>query len=84
MKNRPHLIFVCIGFFAILLAACGPSGATPTAQPGTKPGTPVYQQLVTDCDTGQSLPADYSTDGPIQPDPGCDSWQINRDRKSVV
>ena len=78
MKNRPHLIFVCIGFFAILLAACGPSGATPTAQPGTKPGTPVYQQLVTDCDTGQSLPADYSTDGPIQPDPGCDSWQINR------
>ena len=79
MKNKVHLFSSLAGLLILLLAACAPTGeATPTIELGAKPGNPVYQQLVWDCNTGESLPADYSTDGPIQPDPGCDSWQINR------
>lgn len=78
MKIRPHLFFSVACLVLLLLAACAPAGGTPTAEHGDRPGAPVYQQLVYDCNTGQTLPADYTTDGPIQPDPGCDSWQINR------
>ena len=38
------------------------------------PGNPVFTQYVTDCKTGdQVIPNTL-----IQPDPGCDSWAINR------
>lgn len=78
MKKTPHRIFSLLSLIAFLLAACAPASGTPTQELGTKPGSPIYQQLVTDCDTGKSLPDDYSSSGPIQPDPGCDNWQINR------
>lgn len=78
MENKSHLFISLAGLLVLLLAACAPAGGTPTVGHGAQPGDPVYQQLVWDCNTGESLPADYGTDGPIQPDAGCDSWQINR------
>jgi hypothetical protein len=69
-------MFLLLG---LLAAACGPGGnAAPTVDHFGRPGTPVYEQLIWDCNTGDALPADYSSDGPIQPDGGCDNWQINR------
>ncbi len=78
--NRIRLIANLAVLLAVLASACAPSAgaATPTPQHLAKPGTPTYLQLIWDCNTGQTLPADYSTSGPIQPGAGCDSWQINR------
>ncbi len=79
MKKRIRLFADLLVLLAMLASACVPAGAaTPTPEHVTRPGTPVYEQLVWDCNTGETLPADYSTSGPIQPDAGCDSWQINR------
>lgn len=79
--NKKPALFNAFVLLAMVLSACGSSGTddgVPTVDHASKPGTPVYSQLIWDCNTGKNLPADYSSDGPIQPDSGCDSWQINR------
>lgn len=77
--KRFHLIANLLVLLALGLAACAPNGAAaPTVEHDSRPGAPVYSQLIWDCNTGQSLPVDYSTSGPIQPGSGCDSWQLNR------
>lgn len=79
MNKRIRLFMDLLVLLAVLASACAPAGAlTSTPEHANRPGTPVYEQLVWDCNTGKTLPADYSTEGPIQPDSGCDSWQINR------
>lgn len=70
-KFRPiiHLLIL----LSVILSACGPAA---TEEPsGDRPGTPVYQQTIFDCNTGEGLPTAGDL---IQPDAGCDSWQINR------
>ena len=68
------------GLIIILLSACAPAlqGGPATPENLVKPGTPVYEQLVWDCITGDRLPSSPSADNPIEPGAGCDSWQINR------
>lgn len=70
--------FVCLGVLVIILAGCSlPFGPPATPTEGVKPGTPVFEQFVEDCDTSQLLEA-FGPGEPIQPVPGCDSWEINR------
>lgn len=59
---------------AFILAACGPTTATPTVVHTATPGSPAYTQGVHDCSTAALAigPA------PIEPAAGCDSWQANR------
>ena len=78
MRTKARFLANSLFILALFLSACAPSGGVPTVEHAVRPGNPVYQQLVFDCNTGETLPADYSSDGPIQPGEGCDSWQINR------
>jgi len=78
MNKRIRLFIDLLVLLAVLASACAPAGAATPTPHVTKPNSPVYRQLIWDCNTGKTLPADYSTSGPIQPDGGCDSWQINR------
>ena len=72
--------FVFLGLVFTLLAACSFNGCDVDGSSndgeGNKnfPGNPVFSQYVTDCKTGdQVIPNSL-----IQPDPGCDSWALNR------
>jgi hypothetical protein len=59
---------------AFMVIACGLPTAMFNGESPTQPGTPVYSQMLLDCNTGELI--DLGT--PIQPHPGCDDWQINR------
>ena len=75
MNNRILPFANTIMVFAVLVTACSPSGTEQEPTSGNRPGEPVYAQLIFDCNTGDTLPADGDA---IEPDGGCDSWQINR------
>jgi hypothetical protein len=71
---KPFRLILNLTLISIfLLAACSPSGGLD--EQGQRPGQPVYGQLIWDCNTGQNLPAAGDL---IQPDGGCDNWEINR------
>lgn len=58
----------------ILVVACGLPTALFNGESPTQPGAPVYMQMLLDCNTGELV----NLGTPIQPHPGCDSWQLNR------
>lgn len=73
MKNRIRLLSNLLALLAVILTACAP--AAPEEPTSGQPGEPVYAQLIFDCNTGDGLPAEGDA---IEPDGGCDSWEINR------
>ncbi|MCL5428275.1 MAG: hypothetical protein M1347_00540 [Chloroflexi bacterium] len=76
MNNRIAKFANALFIVAVLAVACSPGGATePETASGNQPGEPVYAQLIFDCNTGDALPSEGNL---IEPDGGCDSWEINR------
>lgn len=76
MKNRIINFAYSLIILSVLASACSPAAINGTSQPSTgHPGNPVYAEKIFDCNTGDGLPNEGET---IQPDGGCDSWQINR------
>ena len=78
MSGRFQLSAFVILLMGLTLSACAPASPSPTDdefQHTTRPGSPIYEQLISDCNTGDLLPAEGEL---IQPAAGCDSWQINR------
>ena len=91
MKNKKILITFLIAFVLLLLTIIGfviwvlPRNMGPIEPflnfgdlfiryDGTSPGKPVYYQISPDCNTGDlAKPGEL-----IQPDSGCDSWELNR------
>jgi hypothetical protein len=73
--RRSALRFLSLGSIAsVLILACGLPAALISGESPTEPGSPVYLQMLLDCNTGEVV----ALGSPIQPHPGCDSWQINR------
>ncbi len=74
-KNRP---FSALIVAALVLSACTLPTVTPTIVPTithtATPSTPLYEQSVPDCITGDLVQPGQL----IQPTPGCDNWAINR------
>ncbi|MGD8813309.1 MAG: hypothetical protein PVI78_02405 [Anaerolineales bacterium] len=68
---RPVCFLLMIAF---LVLACGLPEALFNPETSTQPGSPVYSQFLLDCNTGEQV----ALGTPIQPDPGCDSWQVNQ------
>ena len=79
LSGRLQLSAFVLLLIGLTLSACAP-GSSPSStddgiQHAARPGSPVYEQLISDCNTGDLLPDDGEL---IQPATGCDSWQINR------
>jgi len=64
---------IFLGVLVLVVTGCTlPSIASMTHE--GQPGTPVYEQSISDCNTGITVePGEL-----IQPIPGCDAWLINR------
>ena len=72
-STRPRLACL-LTLISVLVISCGLPIAVFNTESPTKPGSPVLSQVILDCNTGERV--ELGT--PIQPIPGCDSWQINR------
>jgi hypothetical protein len=73
MSNTRLSLNLCFAFL-ILLSACTLPAPNNPLQGETKPGFPVFEQYVLDCRTKDNADAG----DPIQPEIGCDAWNINR------
>ncbi len=61
---------ILLGVLILIVTGC----TLPTVAHQVRPGMPIYEQFVTDCNTGLIVePGEM-----IQPVPGCDNWEINR------
>lgn len=61
---------IIMGALVMIVTGC----TLPTVTHEVRPGIPVYEQYVTDCNTGFIVEPGER----IQPIPGCDNWEINR------
>ena len=68
------LVFLAIFIMALFWAGCGLPSPSDVIIHTITPFPPSYSQIIYDCNTG-----DIVTPGNlIQPNPGCDSWELNR------
>ena len=77
ISRRKYLLFALIAL--LVLSACAPESAeTPTSDILQRPSNPEYSQKIWDCNTGQIIGGENASGDLIEPNDGCDSWQINR------
>ena len=61
---------IFLGVLVMVVTGCN----LPTIAHQIRPGIPMYEQFIADCNTGENVePGEL-----IQPIPGCDNWEINR------
>jgi hypothetical protein len=73
MTTKLRLAFF-VSLVSFLILSCGLPATLFNPETADKPGSAVLSQVILDCNTGSLL----HLGTPIQPLPGCDSWQINR------
>jgi hypothetical protein len=74
MRNSTVRKASFLSMIAFLVIACGLPATLFNGESSTLPGSPVYSQFLLDCNTGARI----AMGTPIQPHPGCDSWQLNQ------
>jgi hypothetical protein len=79
MMNKYVHLLLLISASLLFVAGCASSEPdSPTPDNLDRPGTPNYEQLILDCNTGESARSAIAAGDQIEPATGCDTWEINR------
>jgi hypothetical protein len=78
MKKYIRLLLLLTAVLVIVAGCASSEPESPTPDNLVRPGTPLYEQIILDCNTGESARSSIASGDQIEPAAGCDTWEINR------